>query len=104
MKKLILVIAVVMGLLFYTACSQSKDNSNDIYGTWQYYGVIPCDSDYQTNLNEKNIITGDKYKDEFGQSGPDQTITVTENGIKEYLDLNGKGTEVTGWEKYEQTK
>lgn len=76
---------------------------DDIYGTWQYYGQIPCDSDYQENLNEEDIITGDEFKDEFGRDVPNQTITITENGIKEYLDLNGKGSEVTGWEKDEQT-
>ena len=107
---IVLAIVLVPLLIGFIALSQSnsgwmdEDAGNEsIYGTWQYYGVIPYDSDYQANLDEKDIITGNRYKDEFGQNVPDQTITITENGIKEYLDMNGKGSEVTGWGKDEQT-
>ena len=38
------------------ACGTSKDEP--IYGTWQLYGVIEQDTDYQNDFSEDDIITG----------------------------------------------
>ena len=50
----------------------------------------------QNGLDEKEIISGDAYRETFGENVPDSSINITEDGVKEYLDLNGKGSEVTG--------
>ncbi|GEM_PF-2609375 len=100
MKRIMIIMTAVLLTLCFTACSQSGADNDDIYGTWQYYGMIPYDSNYQGNLNEEDIITGEEFEDTFGAEVPDQTITITEDGVKEYQDI--KGTRVISWEKDEQ--
>lgn len=45
------------------------------------------------------LVGGEEYQTTFGAPVPDNTITLTKKGVKEYLDLNGKGSEVSGWER-----
>ena len=92
------VAALISILAFSTACSDRTEDP--ILGTWQYYGVMESGnlSDYE-DVKEKDIITGEDYRTAFGSEVPDNTITLTEKGVKEYIDLDGKGSRVTGWEK-----
>ena len=100
MKKIMIIMTAILLTLCFTACSQSGADNDDICGTWQFYGMIPYDSNYQANLNKEDIITGEEFSDAFGAEVPDQTITITEDGVKEYQDI--KGTRVISWEKDEQ--
>ena len=102
MQRRLLIIALIVGAICLGACSR-KSPSDEIFGTWKVCGVLPQEKAYQNNLDEKKIISGDAYRETFGENVPDSSINITEDGVKEYLDLNGKGSEVTGWEKDEQS-
>lgn len=89
---------LIFVLVFSVACSDRSGDS--ILGTWQFYGVMESGnlSDYE-DVREKDIISGEEFRTAFGTEVPDNTITLTEKGVQEYLALDGKGSRVTGWEK-----
>ena len=92
------VVTLVSTLTLSTACSNRSEDP--MLGTWQFYGVMESGnlSDYEA-VKEKDIITGEDFQTTFGAEVPDNTITLTDKGVKEYLDLDGKGSQVTGWER-----
>ena len=90
------VVTLVSTLTLSTACSNRSEDP--MLGTWQFYGVMESGnlSDYEA-VKEKVIITGEDFQTTFGAEVPDNTITLTDKGVKEYLDLDGKGSQVTGF-------
>ena len=88
----LILIPVIIGTIVFI---QEKDaeNNNSVYGTWEYYGVIPSDSEPV----KENIIKGREFYDLFGTNVPDKTITITDRGVEEYMNI--KGTEIVKWEK-----
>lgn len=99
----ILALVLIPVLIGIIAAVQQGDNAEDeIYGEWQYYGEIPYTSDYRDSLNEADIITGQQFETEFGAEVPDNTITITEDGIKELQDI--KGSRITSFEKSQESR
>ena len=93
-------VLILSFILMFTSACKSSTADESIFGTWQMYGAIESTdlSDYE-NISKGDIITGEEYQTTFGAPVPDNTITLTKKGVKEYLDLNGKGSEVSGWER-----
>jgi len=99
-KTLIVITLIAFATVFLLSTACSNRSEDPMLGTWQFYGVMESGnlSDYEA-VKEKDIITGEDFQTTFGAEVPDNTITLTDKGVKEYLDLDGKGSQVTGWER-----
>ena len=95
-KIIALVIAVVMLACMTAACGDAADKGDSMFGTWKLYGVVEAGTDIE-KVSEEDIITGKEYRSNFGVEVPNETITLTADGIKEMNDV--PGTEVESWEK-----